>query len=80
MFSKPGYLRVSLVYLDRVDFAAEGAVNTVLGNEDAPAQAELLAEGTLPEHDRLWVGDGGELVIQNNLIFEPRNYFIVIYA
>ena len=56
------------VRLDRVDFAAEGAVNAVLGNEDAPAQAELLAEGTLPEHDRLRVGDGGELVIQNNLI------------
>ena len=56
------------VRLDRVDFAAEGAVNTVLGNEDAPAQAELLTEGTLPEHDRLRVGDGGELVIQNNLI------------
>ena len=37
-------------------------------NEDAPAQAELLTEGTLPEHGRLRVGDGGELVIQNNLI------------
>ena len=56
------------VRLDRVNLAAEGAINAVLGNQDAPAQAELLAEGTLPEHDRLRVGDGGELVIQNNLI------------
>ena len=44
MFLVAGYLQVSLmVRLDRVDFAAEGAVNTVLEMRDAPAQTELLA-------------------------------------
>ena len=56
------------VRLNRADFAAERAVNAVFGNEDAPAQTELLAQGTLPEHDRHGVGYGGKLVIQDNSI------------
>src|SRR5688572_5644340 len=56
------------ILLDRFDFAAHGGVDAVFGNEDARGQPELLAEGTLPEHDGVGVGDGGKAVKKHDSV------------
>ncbi len=61
----PGGLHV---LLDGVQFPANGGVDAVLGNEDAPGQAELLAQGALPEPDGVRVSDRSKAVKEHNSV------------
>jgi len=56
------------VLLDRDDLAAHRGVDAVLGDEDAPGQSELLAQGTLPEPHRVRICDGGKAVKEHNSV------------
>ena len=66
---KPLYSRVVLTYcLTAFDLAADGRVDAVLGDEDAAGQAELLAQGALPEPDGVRVGERGKAVKEHNSV------------
>jgi hypothetical protein len=60
-------LGLAHVCLERRHVSAEGAVETVLGDDDAPAQPQQFAEVALPQPDRLGVGDRREHVVEQNL-------------
>lgn len=60
------FLGLADVALTGFHIAANGAVDAVLGNEDAPLEPQGLAQGALPQHDRGGIFDGGKAVIQEN--------------
>ena len=60
------FLGLADVALAGFHIAANGAVDAVLRNEDAPLEAQGLAQGALPQHDSGGIFDGGKAVIQEN--------------
>ena len=60
------------VFLDRLQGSADGAVDAVGGNEDAPGQSPPFTQLALPEPDRLGVGDRRELVEEEDLWFDDH--------
>ena len=60
------FLGLADVALAGFHIATNGAVNAVLGNEDAPLEPQGLAQGALPQHDRGGIFDGDKAVIQEN--------------
>ena len=60
-------LRLAQVPLHRAEFAADGAVQSVLRDQDAPAQPERLAEVALPQADGVGVGERREDVEEQDL-------------
>ena len=60
------FLGLADVALTGFHIAANGAVDAVLGNKDAPLEPQGLAQGALPQHDRGGIFDGGKAVIQEN--------------
>ena len=55
------------VFLDCIDGAADCSVDPILRENDAPSQPEAFAQCSLPQADRIRVGQGSELVVQENL-------------
>src|SRR5699024_2261225 len=60
------FLGFTHVFFARFHVSSHGAVNTVLGDQDASLQTQGFAEVTLPQHDGLWVFDGGKAVVEKN--------------
>src|SRR5690554_851100 len=61
------FARLAQVLLHIVELTADGAVDAVLRDEDAPTQPERLAQVALPQPDRLGVGERGEDVVEQDL-------------
>lgn len=62
----------SSIFLDQIHWSADRAINSILGKDDATFQSEAFAQCTLPQTDRLGVGQGSELVEQKNLdVYSP---------
>ena len=57
------------VFLDRFQFATNGSVDSVLGNNDAPFEPQTLTYIALPEPYGFGVCQRCELVIEENLDF-----------
>ena len=55
------------VALQRTELPAEGAVETVLRDEDAPAQPERFGEVALPQPHGVGVGERRECVVEEDL-------------
>ena len=60
------FLGLADIALAGFHIAANGAVDAMLGNEDAPLEPQGLTQGALPQHDCGGIFDGGKAVIQEN--------------
>jgi hypothetical protein len=56
------------VLLHGADLAADSGVDAVLGNQDAAGQAQLFAQGTLPEPHGVGISDGGKAVKEDDSV------------